>query len=279
MNCRLCSSESELLGRRDDVALYRCPRCAFVSGQPASSLPLEAHYEHTYSGPAAPDPLARYGEWLARAETLVEGRRLLEIGAGGGGFVKVAAARGWETHATETSPSGLEALRAAGVTVFEGELPRLGLSASSYDLVVALEVLEHLPDPLAYLQEAHRVLKPGGVLVLTTPNYDGLSRRWLGLRWRVVSPEHVGYFTGRTLARALSRAAYRQVRVRSRSLNVSTWRRAAAAQQPAAFDPQASARLRDSVEAKPWLRTAKEGVNWALGLTGLGDSLLAWARR
>ncbi len=45
------------------------------------------------------------------------------------------------------------------------------------------------------------------------------------------------------------------------------------------FDPEASARLRDSVEGRPALRAAKEAVNVVLGWTGLGDSLLLWARR
>jgi hypothetical protein len=116
---------------------------------------------------------------------------------------------------------------------------------------------------------------------MSTPNFNGLSRRWLGARWRVVEPGHLGYFTPRTLRSALRRAGYAHPSVRSRSLDISTWRESAAKGRAgvASFDPHASARLRDSVQSHPLLRTAKESVNTMLGLTGCGDSLLVWARR
>ena len=67
-------------------------------------------------------------------------------------------------------------------------------------------------------------LAPGGLLLLTTPNFGGLSRRMFGLRWRAVAGEHLGYFEPRTLAAALRNAGYARADVRSRTLDVSTWR-------------------------------------------------------
>src|SRR5207247_853425 len=113
---------------------------------------------------------------------------------------------------------------------------------------------------------------------LTTPNFGGLSRRWLGLGWRVVNPEHLGYFTARTLARALRDAGYGRVRMYTRSLDISTWLRRRGG-QVAAFDPHAAARVRDGVQSSATLRMAKEAVNVVLSATGLGDTLLTWARR
>ena len=127
------------------------------------------------------------------------------------------------------------------------------------------------------LKELARVTRAGGLLLLTTPNFGGLSRRWLGLGWRVVDPEHLGYFTARTLARALTEAGYGRVRTRARSLDISTWRRGRG--RVAAFDPHAAARVRDGVQSSATLRAAKEAVNVVLGATGLGDTLLTWARR
>jgi ubiquinone/menaquinone biosynthesis C-methylase UbiE len=204
--------------------------------------------------------------------------RLLEVGAGRAGFVRVALSRGWRVSATEVSLSGLEQLRRTTANVFAGDVVQARYPEEHFDLVVCLEVLEHLPRPMDQLHEFFRVTRPGGLLLLTTPNVKGLSGRCLGMRWRVVTPEHVGYFSPRTLRRALHRVGYRQVSVRSRSLDVSTWRASVRSNTPQ-FDPCASACLRDSVESSTVLRHLKETVNVGLRVTGLGDSLLARARR
>lgn len=279
MTCRLCGSEALLWGDRRDIALHRCTACGFVSGRPAVVQDIAEYYDTYYSHPAPPAPEARYEEWLARAEAEVGCGRLLEVGAGSGGLVRVALRRGWSVDATEVSQSALEPLRGTGAVVFAGPVEGAGYSDGQFDLVVSLEVLEHLPTPLAHLKQLARVTRSGGLLLLTTPNFAGLSRRWLGLRWRVVDPEHLGYFTARTLFQALRTAGYHRIRIRTRSLDVTSWFRRDRGQPAARFDPQASARLRNAVDSSPGLRAAKETVNVALGITGLGDSLLAWARR
>jgi SAM-dependent methyltransferase len=277
--CRLCGDEARLLGARPDIGLYRCATCAFVSGRPAQELGAEVRYGHYYRGELPPAPDARYIEWLTRAERDVGVGRLLEVGAGSGGFVRVALQRGWKVDAVEVAPAGAERMEQMGARVFRGDVSKAGYAEGQFDLVVSLEVLEHLPEPYPHLALLARLTRIEGRLLLTTPSFNGLSRRWLGMRWRVVDPEHLGYFTSRTLAGAARRAGYREVNVRSRGLDVTTWRRTAGSDRPAPFDPEASARLRDAVEGRRSLRLLKEGLNAVLGLTGLGDSLLMWARK
>jgi SAM-dependent methyltransferase len=260
------------------VALYRCPACGFLTGIAKDSTPIETRYASYHSGTAAPEPAYRYEEWLERAEASVGRGRLLEVGAGRGGFVRTALRRGWLADATELSRAGLESLRGTGANVFEGDVAEARYADARFDLIVSLEVLEHLPEPATHLRELWRITRPGGLLLLTTPNFGGLSRRWLGMRWRVVAAEHLGYFTPRTLGRALRSAGYGRIQVRSRSLDISSWRNAGPGSPPP-FDPNAAAKLRDTVEARPLLRVLKDAVNGALGLSGLGDSLLAWAWR
>ena len=279
MNCRVCVAGAQLWGDRGDIALFRCGRCGFVSGEPHEKLSTENRYQAYYSTVSPPPPKARYGQWLAKAEGLVGRGRLLEVGAGSGAFVRVALARGWKVDATEVSESGLQALRATGATVFAGDLGSGNYRDAQFDLVVSVEVIEHLPAPLDHVREMWRVTRPGGLLVLTTPNFNGLSRRYLGIRWRVIDPEHLGYFTRLTLLRLLRDVGYKSVRVRARSLDVLSWRRCSGPGEIARFDPHASARLRDTVEGSRGLRFSKAIVNAALQVTGLGDSLLAWARR
>jgi SAM-dependent methyltransferase len=272
--CRLCGSSTRPLGHGADVALFRCRQCRFVTGVPQNSQPSDGYYAGYHAATAPPDPVARYEEWLRFAEARVGRGRLLEIGAGRGGFVRAALGRNWSAHATELSQVGLRALRALGATAFGGDIVDARYPDGHFDLVVSLEVLEHLPAPLKHLREVCRVTRPGGLLLLTTPNFGGLSRRMFGLRWRAVAGEHLGYFEPRTLAAALRNVGYARADVRSRSLDLSTWR---AGSPSATFDEHASARLRDAVEGRTTLRLAKGLVNTLLGLTGLGDSLLVWA--
>jgi SAM-dependent methyltransferase len=274
VNCRLCGSATRSLGHGADVALFRCRGCGFVTGEPQNPQPAETYYAGYHAAPAPPDPVARYEEWLRFAEAQVGRGRLLEIGAGRGGFVRTALGRDWSVQATELSQTGLQSLRALGVTAFEGDVADARYPDGHFDLVVSLEVLEHVPAPLEHLREVRRLTRPGGLLLLTTPNFGGLSRRMFGLRWRAVAGEHLGYFEPRTLAAALRKVGYARADVRSRSLDVSTWR---AGRPNATFDEHASARVRDAVEGRTTLRLAKGLVNTFLGLTGLGDSLLVWA--
>jgi SAM-dependent methyltransferase len=279
MTCRICGARATAWKGRDDVTLYLCGCCGFVSGQASSYVPADERYEGYYRQPVPPAPAGRYGEWLARAEAEVGSGRLLEVGAGSGGFVRAALARGWKVDATEVSDSGLEMLRETGARVFAGDVEAAQYPEGVFDLVVSLEVLEHLPAPLRHLQELWRITRPGGLLLVTTPNFNGLSRWWLGIQWRVIDAEHLGYFTPITLSEALHQVGYKRVRVKSRSLDVLSWRRGTRVTGGGVFDPHASAELRDTVEASKALRVGKTVVNAFLGLAGVGDSLLAWAQR
>jgi SAM-dependent methyltransferase len=278
MECRLCGKATVLLGSREELSLHRCAACRFVSGYPTVQVSPTELYRDYYHAPPPPAPQVRYHEWLDHAESEVGTGRLLEVGAGSGAFAAVGKSRGWQVKTTEVSETGARALAAAGIEVFVGELSQAAYPDSTFDLVVAIEVIEHLPDPLGMLKEIRRVLRPGGLAFLTTPSYNGLSRHVLGLRWRVIAAEHLGYFTPRTLRVALQMAGFSGAAVTSRGLDISTWRAGITDDKPATFDPVTSAALRDRVNGSSILRTGKEGLNAILGSVGFGDTLLAWAR-
>jgi 2-polyprenyl-3-methyl-5-hydroxy-6-metoxy-1,4-benzoquinol methylase len=139
--------------------------------------------------------------------------QLLDIGAYTGVFVEIAAQHGWEAWGVEPSRWAIEQARARGLNMIEGTLATAELSAASFDVVTLWDVIEHLSDPLAEIQQAYRVLKPGGLLVIHTMDIDSLFARLMGRRWPWLMEMHIYYFSRRTLAAMLEKASLKVLRV------------------------------------------------------------------
>jgi SAM-dependent methyltransferase len=105
--------------------------------------------------------------------------RALDLGAGQGAISQALRDRGFEVTATDVNTSQF---RASGVTCLKTDLNRpLPFSEGSFDLVMAVEILEHLESPRGLLREIFRVLRPGGLAVVTTPNITSFPSRVLFL--------------------------------------------------------------------------------------------------
>src|SRR5882724_11764719 len=145
--------------------------------------------------------------------------RLLDVGCAGGELAALLATRGWRVHGAEAEPALVEAARARGVEARAVDLDRAPLPwpAGAFDAVVAAEVIEHVVDTDHLLAEAARVLRPGGALVVTTPNLASLENRvrlLLGRYpvWMDVGVEgagHLRYYTPRMLRHQLARHGLR----------------------------------------------------------------------
>lgn len=102
----------------------------------------------------------------------VEGRRFLDCGCGGGEYVRALAATGARAVGVEIEAAKLRAAArsGAGAGLSRGDLQRLPFPDGAFDLALVNEVLEHVPDDLVALREVHRVLRPGGRVVVLSPN-------------------------------------------------------------------------------------------------------------
>jgi SAM-dependent methyltransferase len=243
---------------------------------------LAAIYGSYYhEGNVALHPLtaARYHEILVRLEADRGPGRILDVGCGAGQFLEVARARGWKAEGTEVSPAAAPFLEARGMTVHRGELPELPLEG--FDAVTLFEVLEHVRRPQSHLRAAARLLRPGGAVYLTTPNFDGLSRRLLGGRWRVVALEHLCYYSPAALERGLAQAGFRRPLIQTKNLDVVDLVHKLAppfGRRPSHSNIAQTTALRERMEMRPLLLFAKAAVNRLLRLTSAGDTLEAFAR-
>lgn len=152
----------------------------------------------------------RYAPWIALVEKHVERGRLLEIGTGAGLFSKAFSRAGWSTVGVEINAEGAQFARdRLGLDVRQQYAEDLDLPEGSQDVVALMDVIEHVPNPVATVATARRLLRPGGVLLIQTPNLNAFSRTMLGAPWAVLSPaEHLYYFTERTLDALVKKAGF-----------------------------------------------------------------------
>jgi SAM-dependent methyltransferase len=106
---------------------------------------------------------------LLQRGRVAAGVKVLDAGCGTGGAYRVLGER-WAVVGLDVSPAALEFCRRRGMTLLvAGDVQRLPLRSASVEAAISCDVLEHLPDDEAALRELGRVVKPGGLLVLTVP--------------------------------------------------------------------------------------------------------------
>jgi 2-polyprenyl-3-methyl-5-hydroxy-6-metoxy-1,4-benzoquinol methylase len=269
------------------LLLATCARCGTVF-QP--SVPTAGDLGRWYEYMASPEKLTRepsqlLGRRLDRVLRRLEPYRstghLLDVGCGRGELALRAGELGWDVHATEISASCVSLLRPMlGAKIHHGSLLDAPFPDSSFDVVVMVEVLEHLAEPAAYLEATFRLLRPGGAILLTTPNFRGLSGRLRGLDWRVVADEHLTYFDERSLSRLLRATGFSSIRIATTGLDilaiVSRVRRVGRASSSSSDGARTrTGRARTAIVVDVLIEVA----NAILRVAHLGDGLRAIARR
>ncbi len=116
-----------------------------------------------------------YQKRLRQVEGLAEGRRLLDVGAGFGTFLRTAYDAGWDVEGVEISPFGSEFIRNKyGFNIYTESLTSLKLEDNSYDVISFWDSIEHMDLPGRQLIKAYQLLKKDGILILTSDNYKSL---------------------------------------------------------------------------------------------------------
>jgi SAM-dependent methyltransferase len=139
------------------------------------------------------------------------GGRLLDVGSGSGAFLAQMAALGWRAEGIDPDPAAVAGAREAGLSVTQGTLADLasGERLGAFDAVTLSHVIEHLHDPAGDLRHINRVLRPGGLLWIATPNLEALGLRRFGRDWLGLDPpRHLVLFTRASLERLLRGAGF-----------------------------------------------------------------------
>jgi 2-polyprenyl-3-methyl-5-hydroxy-6-metoxy-1,4-benzoquinol methylase len=136
-------------------------------------------------------------------------KRLLDVGCGDGSHIRQLVDLGWRmAEGIDTDQRAVEIARERGVEVRLGTLASSPYPASTFDVVTMSHVIEHVHDPVGLLKDCHRILKPGGELLLLTPNTNSWGHVLFGGSWlHLDPPRHLYLFNPRNLRTALSQSA------------------------------------------------------------------------
>lgn len=296
--CPSCGSAgARPLSRYRAARLVRCQRCRLVF---AGTVPSAAELDEYYAGYPAARALSeltvrRYDQLLESLEPWRRTGRLLDVGCGDGDFLLAAREHGWSVCGSEYGAAPLRRALERGLDVRPAPLQPRDDDLGSFDVVTSMEVIEHVAEPTEEASRFAALLRPGGCLYLTTPNFNSLSRRAAGPRWRVIEyPEHLNLFTPRTLDGLLSAAGLARISVRTTGASPSdilSGIRPPRAPQPAApsapsapppppgSSPTIDERVRAGIAASPRLDLGVRAANALLTWAGSGDTIKALYRR
>ena len=238
--CPVCSArEAASLFSLGGPLVRRCASCGmqYLDPYPRDEVMAAFHQLHDRSALLNP-MLARYHEAVAKDAPESRTTRtyarvidalarhaapgsMLDVGCGTGKFLALARDRGWRVLGVDSDADVVRAARTEhALSVHQGEFAEMEILESSLDAITMWDYLEHVLSPVPLIERTRTLLGPGGLLVVATPDIDGLLfglTRWLhmatfgrvrGPLLKAYVPSHPLYFSKATLRRLLDRCGF-----------------------------------------------------------------------
>lgn len=257
--------------------LARCKACSFIFARliPDESTLMKHYQGYGRNDFLSPITIKRYHELLDRFEPFRKTGKILDVGCGIGYFLEEAAKRGWEVHGTEFTDRAMEICTQKGISMKQGPLNPDLYNPQSFDVITSFEVIEHINNPHTDIQHFATLLRAGGLVYITTPNFNSLSRIITGNKWNVVTyPEHLCYYTPRTLRFLFQKHGFDVMHLQTTGISISRIKIShhIASAKPVSRESD-DEKIRQMAENKWYMRMLKDTANGILTLFKKGDTL------
>lgn len=223
-NCSLCNdNDAQLVKKEDRWNVVQCKRCGFVYVNPR---PDEAYLKEHYQN-YLPHDQHQIDGWermmsgvFSTSLNIIDRAypsrgRLLDIGCSHGFFLKMAEDSGWRASGIDLAKEAVAHATSKGLDVSVATLFEKKYEDEEFDVVTMLYVLEHLPEPMRYLNEIQRILKPGGILLARVPHTTPIVKTLSLLRIPNAlydAPSHLSDFSPITISKMLKKAGFKSIR-------------------------------------------------------------------
>lgn len=218
--CPICNSAAKFYCHKEEANYFRCQNCESIFQHP---LP-EVEKMNEYADKQYTDGLYKayieardlkhmtFRKRIRKIKERAKGPRLLDVGCSCGYFLDVALENGFDAYGVEFSGVAIQA--AAEQTrprITQGDVNQLEMQ-EPFDVITAFDLIEHVSDPLQFLGSFYRLLKPGGLVVVTTPDTHHFLRPLMGKRWPMLQPmQHTRLFSPNSLKLALQETGFNQI--------------------------------------------------------------------
>ncbi|TGN13980.1 class I SAM-dependent methyltransferase [Leptospira ilyithenensis] len=204
-------------GNHPGLSVYKCKDRewqAIYPRPPQKELYSEAYYkgksEYSYIDERETEKYQSY-VWDARIKNIrkfISKGHFLDIGSSFGGFLKRAQLKGFTVQGVEISDYAAGYANENGVPTFHGTFLEANFPDHSFDVITLIEVIEHLENPKLIFREITRILKPNGLLVLQTANFEGWQAKKEKANYHYYMPGHVYYYSDSVMKEILTRLKY-----------------------------------------------------------------------
>ena len=236
--CKICNSK-DIYHKfsKNNYKIFKCKSCGieFVNPLPSRQV-LQDYYSKTsyHTGERyRTDKMTKGGTriWVKRLKEIqalgYRNGHILDVGCATGLFLQKAKNAGWAIKGLELSKNAAEtSKKLLGKDKIE-QVDLLQFNTTDvFDVVTMWALLEHVIEPLDYIQKITELLKPNGLLAISTPNLHSLSRNLLRNQWKYYNPpEHLFYFTPKLLKEILFNNGYNKVRMKTNFNYVSLFKK------------------------------------------------------
>jgi 2-polyprenyl-3-methyl-5-hydroxy-6-metoxy-1,4-benzoquinol methylase len=140
--------------------------------------------------------------------------KLLDVGCGNGEALERMKSLGWEVEGVDFDPEAVENAREKGIKVNLGDVNAQKYPANHFDAIYMSHVIEHVSNYAKLLNECNRILKPGGKLILLTPNSDSLGHKFFRQTWRGLEhPRHLQIFNSINIQKVVDQAKFSNINI------------------------------------------------------------------